>query len=360
MYKILPLLWVVLMAVGCGKKQQGLHPQRENITESVYASGVIKSLGQYQVYAPVSGLVQAVHVRAGDLVRKGQVLLTLHNTAQVLSAENASLSAELASWNRQGDRLNELRNNIELAKTRLLNDSLLFERQRQLWAQQIGSQLELEQRQLAFESARSAWQVAVLRYNDLKKSLDIAARQSEKLLAISRENAADFSIRAQTDGRVYSISREAGELVTPQSPVAVLGRADAFILEMQIDENDIARVQEGQAVLFSMDSYTGQVFEGRLSRIDPLMNERTRTFTAEAQLLKKPDRLYPNLTAEANILLRSSQNALTIPRNYLLENQYVLMKNKEKRQVKTGLKDYQKVEILEGLGPEDEIFLPGQ
>ena len=147
-------------------------------------------------------------------------------------------------------------------------------------------------------------------------------------------------------------------MVSPQTPVAVLGDADEFILELQVDEYDIARVKPGQKVLLNLDSYKGQVFEARVYKVNPAMNERTRSFTVEADFVTTPPTLYPNLTTEANIVIQTKQNALTIPREYLLDSSYVLTEGEEKVKVETGLKDYQKVEILDGLTKEDVIVKP--
>ena len=106
-----------------------------------------------------------------------------------------------------------------------------------------------------------------------------------------------------------------------------------------------------------MDSYKDQLFEASITKVNPLMNERTRTFEVEANFTKSPDMLYPNLTLEANIVLRTKENALTIPRKYLIDDEFVMISKKEKKKVKIGLKDYQKAEILEGLTKEDKIYI---
>jgi multidrug efflux pump subunit AcrA (membrane-fusion protein) len=107
-----------------------------------------------------------------------------------------------------------------------------------------------------------------------------------------------------------------------------------------------------------MDSYKGRVFEAIVSKIDPIMNEQSKSFTIEAAFINPPPTLYPNLTVEANIVIAVKENALLIPRNYLVDDQYVLLPNKEKRKVETGMKDYQQVEILKGLSSADEIIKP--
>ena len=81
------------------------------------------------------------------------------------------------------------------------------------------------------------------------------------------------------------------------------------------------------------------------------MEERSRTFKIEANFVKPTKKLYPNLTAEANIVIKTRKNAITIPKSYLMKGDYVLVNKDEKRKVKTGLSDYQNVEITAGLIP---------
>jgi multidrug efflux pump subunit AcrA (membrane-fusion protein) len=88
------------------------------------------------------------------------------------------------------------------------------------------------------------------------------------------------------------------------------------------------------------------------------MNEKSRSFEVEASFTKQPKVLYPNLTVEANIILQTKENALTIPRNYLIDDEFVLLADNKKKKVKVGLKDFQKAEIVEGLNKEDKIYLP--
>lgn len=332
----------------------------QDITETVYASGIVKSKNQYQVYATINGLIQEVLVTEGDLVKKDQPIIKIINEASELNRENAQLAAAYADVNANKDKLNELKINIDLAKTKMQNDSLLLQRQRTLWAQQIGTQNDLYQRELAYQNSLTAYQAAILRYNDLQKQLHFAAKQARKNLEISTSLSADYTIRSKTDGKVYNILKEKGEMVNPQSPVAVIGDARDFLLELQVDEYDIAKVKLGQQVLISMDSYKGQVFEGTISKIDPIMDERSRSFTVEATYTKQPPVLYPNLTVEANIVIQTKKNALTIPRNYLTDDDYVITADNKKQKVTTGLKDYQRVEIVSGLNKDDVLLKPAQ
>ncbi|TPE42968.1 efflux RND transporter periplasmic adaptor subunit [Pontibacter mangrovi] len=357
---LLLLALAQLILVACQRNQEQTSPTVEDITEAVYASGIVKSKDQHQVFPTVSGTVQQIMVTEGDTVRKGAALLKVENETARLSAENARIAAEYARVSANREKLSELQETIDLAKSRVQNDSMLLQRQRNLWKNRIGTRVELEQRELNYENSMTAYKSALLRYQDLKKQLELAARQSQKNLQISQNLAEDYTVRSETGGKVYSVLKEEGEMVSPQTPVAVIGAADEFIVELQVDEYDIARVKPGQRVLLNMDSYKGQVFEAEVYKVNPAMNERTRSFTVEASFVSAPPSLFPNLTTEANIIIRKKENALTIPREYLVDGTYVLTEDEERKQVKTGLKDYQKVEILEGLRKEDVIVKPAQ
>ena len=344
----------------CENKTEQTQPVLESITASVYATGLIKSKDQYQVHSTVSGLLVKILVDEGDLVKKGEPLFVLSNENSRLNTENARLAADFAALNAQDNRLNELKVNTALAKQKMNSDSVLLMRQRGLWAQQIGSKVELELKELAYSSSKTAYETAVFRYNELKKQLAFAAAQSQKSLSISKTLESDFTVRSQVDGRVYSILIENGEMITPQMPLAVVGAADNYIVELQVDEYDIVSMKKGQKVLMSLDSYKGEIFEAMLDKINPIMNEKSRTFLVEAIFTRKPPVLYPNLTAEANIIMSTKEQALTIPRTYLVQDSFVMLESKEKRKVKTGLKDYRKVEILSGLTATDVIIMPSK
>jgi multidrug efflux pump subunit AcrA (membrane-fusion protein) len=346
------------MLASCGQKQEYTQPVIEKITESVYASGYLKSNEQYQVFAKVNGLLQKIWVKKGDVVKKGQLIFTLSNEVSKLNVANAQLNAVNADYYANLDKLRELDLAIEVSMKKLGNDQLLLERQRTLWAEQIGTKFELEQRELSYANSKATYESAKLRYNELKKQLRFSSKQSKHNLSISRSMLDDYNVRSEVNGMVYSIEKEQGEMVSPQAPLAILGSAQHFTIILQVDENDIVKVAPGKKVFITMDSYKGQVFEANVDNVNPLMNERSRTFEVEATFLKAPEILYPNLTLEANIIMQSKDNAMTIPRKYLVDDSYVMMSESKRKLVKVGLKDYQKVEILQGLNKDDKIMLP--
>lgn len=344
----------------CGKRPETTRPTLGPITESVYANGTVKADGQYMVYPVATGTVTMLLVKAGDTVKAGQPLLRIDDRASGLAARSAyaQLNALELNAREDGPVLAQLKEALEQAGDRFRLDSANYARQRALWAQQIGSRAELDQRELAFTTSKAGLARA-------SKSLEETRNRLRSELDVARNNAAlnsagndDRTPKSLIDGVVYDLLVEPGELATPQKPIAVVGSATGLYLELEVDEYDIRLVKPGQQAFITLDSYDGTAFESAVTRIIPLMDPRSRTFKVEARFKKTPPQLYPNLTAEANIVLRTKENALTIPAAYLLPGDYVLTGPDQRVQVRTGARDLEKVEVLEGITADTELVKP--
>jgi HlyD family secretion protein len=354
------IIFISISFSSCFHKVQKVKPTVESISESIYASGVVKSKNQYQAYATVSGVINSIFVSEGDTVKKGSPILAISSEIQRLNKENAALNASFTDFQANQGKLNEAKMLIDFSFSKMKNDSLIYFRQKSLWQQEIGSKAELEQKELAYQNSRTTYHSSILRYNDLKRQLSFTSSQAKKNLQISSSLKNEFILRSEIDGIVYSISKNLGEVVGPQTAICVIGDAQSFILEMQVDEFDIIKIRKDLRVYLTLDSYRDKVFEARVTKIYPMMNERSKTFLVEAEFVQSPEILYPNISFEANIVLATKENAILIPRKYLVNDSMVIKSNGDKVVVKVGLRDYQKVEILSGLSPEDEILEPPQ
>lgn len=352
------LCCIIFILFSCTANPEKIKPTVEDITESVYASGMVKAANQYQAFANTSGIIQEFYVREGDSVNVGTPVLLIRNEPTRLNRELAELSNAFADSRHNKNRLDELELRIITLERQVENDSLLYRRQVSLRNQGIGSLIELEQRQLAYENSRNALSSSKANYAELKREIEFNEKSAAKNLAISRAMEEDLILRSQVEGRVYALLKEEGEMVSAQTALAVIGSATDFYLELKVDEYDIVKVKKGQPVLVSMDSYRGQVFEAMVTRINPIMDEASKSFTAEAIFTQSPSVLYPNLTLEANILTAEKQRALTIPRSYLLNDKQVILSNGDTVTVEVGLRDFQKAEILSGLSQGSELIKP--
>jgi multidrug efflux pump subunit AcrA (membrane-fusion protein) len=352
------IVLIGILLYACAGKVVKVKPTTETITESIYASGIIKSANQYQVFAPVNGIIDKVYLTEGDTVVKGTPILSISNETQKLNQKNAELTAGFNDFNANQGKLNEAQQMLEVARSKAANDSALYFRQKNLWDQQIGSRNEYEMRQLAYQNSKAALVSATVKLNDLKRQLEYSSAQAKQNLKITEQLTGDYTLKSEVDGIIYSISKTKGEMVGVNSPLAVIGSDKDFILELQVDEYDILKVRLGQLVLITMDSYRGKVFEAVVTKIEPIMNERSKTFVVEAAFKTRPEVLYPNITFEANIVLQQKDNAILIPRSLLINDSQVVKSNGDTVSVTIGLKDYEKVEILSGITAQDELLKP--
>ncbi len=352
------LLILSVFILACSGKPEGYLVQKTGITESVYASGKIKSKNQYQTVPRVNGILKSVLVKEGDPVKKGQLLFVITNDQASLQREGADIAYQRASLENNREKLDELRFAMDQARLKKVIDSNMLVRQQSLWSQNIGSRAELETRQLAYESSLANLRSLQERHADLLKNLAFQEKQARTNLKISGSNLSDFEVRSEVDGKVYRVFRDPGELVGPNTPLAVVGDAGHFLALLQVDERDINQVKKDQKVYIEMESYSGQVFEARVQKISPFLNEKDRSIEVEAVFDRTPDQLFPNLSFEANIVISQKNDALAIPLKYLTEDSHVYTGPKERVSVSTGIRDFEKVEITSGLQEGMTIYLP--
>lgn len=358
--RLVALLFCILSAFSCKKKQDSTKPIVRNITESVYASGKIKAEEQYSVFSTVNGILRQSLVKPGDTVQKGSILFLLDDRTSDLTNDNARLNLELSEENskRNSDKLQELELTKNIAYNKLQLDSSVYTKQKHLWEQNIGTELEFEQKKLAYQTSKSNYDIASSQYSLAKRKLATETKVATNNYIITKKQKDDYTIKSMMNGTVYDVLKEAGELITPQTQLAVIGLSNQFIIELEVDEKDISRIKLNQHIEINMDSYKGKIFEGVITSIYPIMNERTRTFTVKARFINQPPTIYPNLSVEANIIIQTKKNALVIPTEYILNDSTVLLEDQKAKVVKVGLHDYTYVEILEGIKSTDILYKP--
>lgn len=361
MYRSFLPLGFFAFLIACDANEEKIHPKVTAITESVYSSVTVQPDSLYQAFAIVNGIVDEILVEEGQLVQKGDVLLQIINSNPKLNEENAQAALKLARQNLNGNGavLTGLNQELETARLQYINDSVNYYRQKNLWAQQIGSKTTFETRKLAYE--RSAANLKQLRnkYARTKTELQTQLLQAENNYQVSRTNVTDFTVKSKINGKIYAILKNPGEIVTVNQPLASIGKANDFVIEMLVDEVDIVKLKPGQPVVLTLDAYGERIFKARLSKIYPEKDERNQTFLVEALFEERPEVLYAGLSGEANIIVSQKDSALVIPKNYLINGNTVKTDNGFIT-VKTGMESIDSVEVISGLTPNIEIYKPDE
>lgn len=360
-YRLLSVLLLYLLLTSCGEDEVPIQPKLTTVTESVYASLSVRPDSAYFAYASVTGLVESISIEEGDLIVKGDEIMQVVNTSPELNRQNAALALEQARQNFMGaaNLINELEEEISIAVLKLENDSINFVKQQNLWKKNIGTQNDYDSRRLAYRTSSRNLDLLKNRLKRTKTDLNTQLKQAENNYQNAITNTKDYTVNSLINGKVYQLLKEPGELVSLQEPLAMLGSDAHFVIEMLIDEVDIARIETSQPVLIALDAYPGESFEATVSKVYPIKDESTQTFTVEAIFKSPPARLFAGLSGEANIIISSKENALVIPRSYLNDSGEVKTDD-GLVPVKTGLVNLDKVEVLSGIEASTNLYLPEQ
>ncbi|EDP70431.1 hypothetical protein FBALC1_06728 [Flavobacteriales bacterium ALC-1] len=355
--KTLTYVSVLLTLLSCSGNKDRVLPIERALTESVYSSVTIQPDSLYQVYSSVSGILEYNFVEEGDLVSKEEQLVQVINSTPKLNTQNAKLALDLAQENYNGRAtvLSSIENEIEASKLKYKNDSINFFRQKNLWNQSIGSKVQYDTKKLNYELSSNQLSLLKNKLNRAKNELRTAVRQAQNNYQSASITTKDFTINSKINGKVYALYKEPGEIVTSMEPLASVGSANRFMVELLVDEVDIVQIGNEQEVLIHLDAYEGVIFKAKVSKIYPKKDERNQTFKVEAAFIDPPKILYPGLSGEANIIIAKKDSVLTIPKAYLVDN------NKVKTDeglvtIKTGLQNMDYIEILSGINKETYIY----
>ena len=353
--------WIFIIAVcfvfSCSKKEEKILPVEQTLTESVYASATIQPDSLYQVYAVVSGLIDANLVEEGDVVQKNQHLFQIINSTPKLNTQNAEFALSLAEDNYRGSStvLSGIESEIKAAKLKCQNDSINYFRQKRLWDQNIGSEIQYDTKKLNYELSSNELKVLQNKYYRTKNELNTALKQAQNRYQSATVSTKDFTVNSKINGKVYAVYKEPGELVTSMEPLAAIGSVKRFVIHLLVDEVDIVNITKTQQVLVKLDAYENEIFEAKISKIYPKKDEQNQTFLVEALFINPPSVLYPGLSGEANIVTAQKAHVLSIPKAYLGADNTVKTDDGTVT-VSVGLQNMEFVEILSGITQGTYIY----
>jgi multidrug efflux pump subunit AcrA (membrane-fusion protein) len=357
---------------------------RRDLASTVLATGAVKPQvgAEVRVGSRISGRVERLYANIGGVVKKDQVLAELEKAdleAQVnqRAAECRMAEAKLAA-------VKSLRpNEIEKALTDVdqwqatveLNRKDLV-RQEALLKQDFTPQQARDRakEQLAVSEARlaSAGKVFDLAKTGYEEDLRQAAAEVERAKAVLAEATVQLSyatITAPIDGVIGLVSTQAGETVAAglNAPTFVtIMDLSRLQVDTFVDEVDIGKVTLGQKAIFTVDSFPGREFKGKVFAIYPkaVIQGNVVYYDVVVQINDKYDGLLrPEMTTSVMIFLETRQNVLTVPVRALKRERgksvvYVLANGQpQAKEVKVGWKDSQRVEILSGLQEGQTVLL---
>ncbi len=301
--------------------------EKRTIVETVTASGKVQPVTEVKISPDVSGEIVEITVKEGDFVQKGDLLVRI-NPEIYLSA----LDRVEASLNSNRANLANARARKAQAEAQFINASAEFERNEQLFDQDAISESE-------FDTARSQFLVAQAEVEAATQNVvgaEFQVKSADATLREARENLTKTNIFAPMDGTISRLDAELGERVVGTSQFAgteILRIANLNEMEVlvEVNENDIIRVNERDTAFIEIDAYLNQQFQGVVTSIansalaEAANVDQVTNFEVKIQILPdsyqhllKKDSPHlspfrPGMSASADIRTQTATDVLSVP-----------------------------------------------
>jgi HlyD family secretion protein len=356
-----------------GPRVPAVQPARREVVQTVVASGRVLPPAEINLGTMLSGIVRAVHVREGDRVTAGQVLVEFDDEellAQVAQARAGVLqaSARIGQIRRVGARV--AGESARQAQANLLVAQTQLARQESLYASGAIALADLENARRTLDVARSQAQSAELTaagsaHDGAEVQLASAGRAlAEAALRAAQARLAQARVRAPSAGVIIDRQVEPGDVVGPARTLLVLLGDGPTEIQVAPDERNLAYLQPGQSALASAEAFPDQQFPAELTYLAPTIDARRGTIEVRLRVPSPPAYLRPDMTVSVEILVGRSARALTVPpvavHDASTRSPWVMTVDAggrtARRPVRLGLRGDTLVEVLQGLR-EDETVL---
>lgn len=238
---------------------------------SLDAVGTLRAAQQVEVAAEVGGIVEQVYFASGEQVDKGSRLLR-----QEVQGDRDELQGLLAD--------------LELARVE-------HERSKKLAGDEFASESQLDQRRATLQRARA----------------DVAAQRT----LIGKKH-----VDAPFTGQVGIRRVDPGKYLAAGEAFVTLQKIDPLKVDFAVPQRHLGRTRPGQAVELRVDAYPDETFMGRITAVDPRVDEATRSVQVEAQVRNADKRLKPGMFVNVRVLTGEPEKQVTLPRTALSFNPY--------------------------------------
>lgn len=352
MERIVVFVFCLTSILAC-KQRQVVKPEIRKLTEAVYASGTLVPENEYKVVAATDGFLESALVKEGDTVKKSQVLFKLSNEnqqAQILAAAELVKKTLPLTLN-ESPAVMEIENRLAAARLRLENDQRQYNRFKMLYDQNAVSASNYEKYMLQYQTTSKEVATLQQQLQQQRLSAGLQLQQANNQLQLARTSKANGIVKSFSDGIVYEVLRQTGDMIYPNQPIALVG-SGRMIARLLVDEDDFEKVKAGQKVLITMDAYPGKTFSATVEKIYPLLNKVEQSFRVDAVFNDGLPALVYGLNIEANIIIRENVQALVIPKKAITKSDSVILLDRNKTttvKITKGVEDDQWVQVTSGI-----------
>ena len=290
----------------------------EEFNHFILISGNVDAEKHVFVSPEINGQIKKIYVSEGERVKKGALLVSLNTKV--------------------------IKSNIEEVKTGLELARKVFNKQHELWEQNIGSEIQ-------YLNAKNAKESAENRLKTLKTQLEMAR------------------IRAPFTGFIEKISGKEGEMASPGMPILEIVNLSKMKIYADVSEKYLANINEGDTAIARFPSLPGMEIEVPVYRTGNVIDRNSRTFTIELKINNPDNQLKPNLMATVMLNDFSKDSALVVPSGIIkkdIQGSYIYVADNtgenmiaHKAYIHTGLSYKDKTMITGGVRNGDNVIIAG-
>ncbi|MCB0835545.1 MAG: efflux RND transporter periplasmic adaptor subunit [Bacteroidetes bacterium] len=319
-------------------------PAYRDIINKTVATGSVVPRKEIEIKPQVSGLVKAIYVEPGDVVKTGDLIATVRIIPNMVTLNNAE-------------------SRVKRAEISLKNARRDYERNKKLAEEGVIAAAVYQQFELTYDNAKEEMAAA-------KDNLELIREGATQRSG----NSSNTNIRATISGMVLDVPVEEGNSVIEANTfndgttIAVIANMDEMIFEGKVDESEVGKISEGMDLLLTIGAIEEEKFHAKLEHISPkgvAENGAIQFEIRAAVQLKENQFIRAGYSANADIVLERKDSVLAISESLLIfedNKPYVeverIFQRFEKVPVETGLSDGIYIEVLSGLDTDAKIKNP--
>jgi HlyD family secretion protein len=353
--------------------------ERGDLARVVVATGKIQPLSKVEVKSKASGMVKKLFVDYDDRVKQGQTLVELDKVQLQAAMREADANYQAAQAALESSKAQLERNKVDAEGPDVPFLKLNMDRAEQMYKDGVMAKSVVEDAEknyrLALNKQMSAQSNLTVSRAEISKS-EAQVAQAKAALENAEEDLRNSTIVSPIDGLVLSRDVSVGDgvssiliLGSQATLIMTLGDTSEVYVQGKVDEADIGKVYLGQPARIVVESFKDKKFTGKVTRISPFGKEKDNvtTFEVRVSISNPTGELKANMTANAEIILEEKKSVLMVPeasiiydkdRNASVELPDPKAENgKKKTQVKLGISNGVKTEIVSGLNEKQQVIL---
>src|SRR6266852_1596214 len=397
---ILPLALIIPVLVsllGCSAKKpeeptvgvQVIPVKKATIEQTVTSEAVLFPLAQSAIVPKISAPVRAFYVKRGSKVHAGQLLARLENLVSAAAAQvnqgaydQAQAAYAIATASTVPEEVQKAQGDTQAAKVTLEAEQKVYDSRQELYKQGALPRKELDQAGVALTQARNQYELAqrhvdalmaVSRQQELKSAA--GQLQSAKGKYLGAEAQLAYSeIRSPIGGVVTDRPLYPGEMAAAGTPLLTVMDTTSVVARAHIPQDQAALLKLGDKATITVPATVSGAghgeddpIDGKVTVVSPALDPNSTTVEVWVQAKNSKGRLRPGTSVQISMLARAVPNSVVIPAAAVLtapdKSSYVMVAGSDNRAhqktVKTGIRQGDQVQILDGLADGDRVVTSG-